>query len=149
MDRVDQRWIGINDQPDLVALIDIVQDRVVDPLWAIDVTARSASSVIALWLESGQRVVYLPGDRGQSGLSRLPRGRETHAKDAAIIADRARMRRHRCELHVLNDDIAQLLSSYRADLAVDRSGGINRLRGLVAGIFPALNECWASQTAAR
>jgi hypothetical protein len=71
MDRVEQGWIGIdagkghhhavlidrdgqrllsrrviNDQPDLVALIDTVQDRVVDPVWAIDLAAGSASLVI-------------------------------------------------------------------------------------------------------
>src|SRR5215212_5899279 len=86
MDRVEQGWIGIdagkghhhavlidrdgqrllsrrviNDQPDLVALIDTVQDRVVDPVWAIDLAGGSASLVIALLLQHGQRVVYLPG----------------------------------------------------------------------------------------
>jgi hypothetical protein len=86
MDRVEQGWIGIdagkghhhavlidrdgqrllsrrviNDQADLVALIDTVQDRVVDPVWAIDLVGGSASLVIALLLQRGQRVVYLPG----------------------------------------------------------------------------------------
>ena len=79
MDRVEQGWIGIdagkgyhhavlidregqrllsrrviNDQPDLVALIDTVQDRVVDPVWAIDLAAGSASLVITLLLQRGQ-----------------------------------------------------------------------------------------------
>jgi Transposase len=88
MDRVEQGWIGIdagkghhhavlidrdgqrllsrrviNEQPDLVALIDTVQDRVVDPVWAIDLAGGSASLVIALLLERGQRVVYLPPSR--------------------------------------------------------------------------------------
>jgi hypothetical protein len=86
MDRVEQGWIGIdagkghhhavlidrdgqpllsrrviNDQPDLVALIDTVQDRVFNPVWAIDLAGGSASLVIALLLQRGQRVVYLPG----------------------------------------------------------------------------------------
>jgi len=86
MDRVEQGWIGIdagkghhhavlidrdgqrllsrrviNDQPDLVALIDTVQDRVVNPVWAIDLAGGSASLLIALLLQQGQRVVYLPG----------------------------------------------------------------------------------------
>ena len=144
MDRVEQGWIGIdagkghhhavlidrdgqrllsrrviNDQPDLVALIDTVQDRVVDPVWAIDLAGGSASLVIALLLQHGQRVVYLPGiavNRASAGY----RGEgKTDAKDAAIIADQARMRRDLRELHVLDEDIAQLqlLSSYRADLA--------------------------------
>jgi transposase len=167
MDRVEQGWIGIdagkghhhavlidrdgqrllsrrviNDQPDLVALIDTVQDRVVDPVWAIDLASGSASLAIALLLQHGQRVVYLPGiavNRASAGY----RGEgKTDAKDAAIIADQARMRRDLRELHVLDEDIAQLqlLSSYRADLAADRTRSINRLRGLLAGIFPALER---------
>src|SRR5215218_4224649 len=167
MDRVEQGWIGIdagkghhhavlidrdaqrllsrrviNDQPDLVALIDTVRDRVVDPVWAIDLAGGSASLVITLLLQRGQRVVYLPGIAVNSGLSRLPGEEKTDAKDAAIIADQARMRRDLRELHVLDEDIAQLqlLSSYRADLAADRTRSINRLRGLLAGIFPALER---------
>jgi transposase len=167
MDRVEQGWIGIdagkghhhavlidrdgqrllsrrviNDQPDLVALINTVQDRVVDPVWAIDLAAGSASLLIALLLQHGQRVVYLPGiavNRASAGY----RGEgKTDAKDAAIIADQARMRRDLRELHVLDEDIAQLqlLSSYRADLAADRTRSINRLRGLLATIFPALER---------
>src|SRR4029450_11887194 len=34
----------------------------------------------------------------------------------------------------------QLLSSYRGDLAADRTRSINRLRGLLTGIFPALER---------
>ena len=109
-------------------------------MWAIDLAGGSASLVIALLLQHGQRVVYLPGiavNRASAGY----RGEEkTDAKDAAIIADQARMRRDLRELHVLDDDIAQLqlLCSNRADLAADRTRSINRLRGLLVGIFPAL-----------
>src|SRR5829696_762204 len=150
MDRVEQGWIGIdagkghhhavlidrdgqrllsrrviNDQPDLVALIDTVQDRVVDPVWAIDLAGGSASLLIALLVQHGQRVVYLPGiavNRASAGY----RGEgKTDAKDAAIIADQARMRRS-ARATCLDEDIAQLqlLSSYRADLAADRTRSI-------------------------
>jgi hypothetical protein len=52
------------------------------------------------------------------------------------------MRRDRREPRVLDEDIArlQLLSSYRADLAADRTRSINRLRGLLGGAFPALER---------
>ena len=106
---------------------------------AIDLAGGSASLVIALLLQHGQRVVYLPVNRVTAGY----RGEgKTDAKDAAIIADQARMRRDLRELHVLDEDIAQLqlLSSYRADLAADRTRSINRLRALLAGIFPALER---------
>ena len=111
-------------------------------MWAIDLVGGSASLVIALLLQHGQRVVYLPGiavNRATAGY----RGEgKTDAKDAAIIADQARMRRDLRELHVLDEDIAQLqlLSSYRGDLAADRTRSINRLRGLLVGIFPALER---------
>ena len=84
MDRVEQGWIGIdagkghhyavlidrdgqrllsrrviNDEPDLVALIDTVQEHVVDPVWAIDLArARShghgipAGELLWKWIES-------------------------------------------------------------------------------------------------
>ena len=43
---------------------------------------------------------------------------------------------------MLDEDIAQLqlLCSYRADLAADRTRSINRLRSLLVGIFPALER---------
>jgi Transposase len=118
MDRVEQGWIGIdagkghhhavlidrdgqrllsrrviNDQPDLVALIDTVEDRVIDPVWAIDLAAGSASLVITLLLERGQRVVYLPGIAVNRATAAYRGEGKTDAKDAAIIADQARMRR--------------------------------------------------------
>jgi hypothetical protein len=168
MDRIEQGWIGIdagkghhhhavlidrdgqrllsrrviNDQPDLVALIDTVQDRVVDPVWAIDLAGGSASLLIALLLQHGQRVVYLPGIAVNRATAGYRGEAKTDAKDAAIIADQARMRRDLRELHMLDEDIAQLqlLNSYRADLAADRTRSINRLRGLLTGIFPALER---------
>ena len=76
---------------------------------------------------------------------------DTSAKDAAIIADQARMRRDLRELHVLDEDIAQLqlLSSYRADLAADRTRSINRLAACSPASFLPWNEYWTSPTAAR
>ena len=52
------------------------------------------------------------------------------------------MRRDLRELQVLDEDIAELrlMSAYRADLAADRTRCINRLRGLLLGVFPALER---------
>src|SRR5215218_4259805 len=167
MDRVEQGWIGIdagkghhhavlidrdgqrllsrrviNDQPDLVALIDTVQDRVVDPVWAIDLAGGSASLLIALLLQHGQRVVYLPGIAVNRATAAYRGEGKTDAKDAAIIADQARMRRDLRQLRVLDEDIAELrlMTAYRADLAADRTRCINRLRNLLLGVFPALER---------
>ena len=60
------------------------------------------------------------GDRG-----------ETAARDAAVIADQARMRRDLTFLRpgdTLTTEL-QLLTSRRADLVADRTRAINRLRG--------------------
>jgi hypothetical protein len=122
MDRVEQGWIGIdagkghhhavlidrdgqrllsrrviNDQPDLVALINTVQDRVVDPVWAIDLAAGSASLLIALLLQHGQRVVYLPGiavNRASAGYrggrKNRRQGRRHHRRSGPDAARSAR-----------------------------------------------------------
>ena len=121
MDRVEQGWIGIdagkghhhavlidrggqrllsrrviNDEPDLVALIDTVQGRVVDPVWAIDLATGSASLVIALLLQRGQRVVYLPGmavNRARRLLGRREnrrQGRRHHRRSGPDVTPSAR-----------------------------------------------------------
>jgi len=67
---------------------------------------------------------------------------KTDAKDAAIIADQARMRRDLRELRLEDTTIAELriLTTHRADLAAERTRTINRLRGQLIGIFPALER---------
>ena len=176
MDRVEQGWIGIdagkghhhavlidrdgqrllsrrviNDQADLVALIDTVQDRVVDPAWAIDLAGGSASLVITLLLQNGQRVVYLPGiavNRATAGY----RGEgKTDAKDAAIIADQARMRRDLRVLHVLDEDIVQLqlLSSIVLIWPPTAPAASTGSAPSSPASFLPWNECWTSPTAAR
>jgi transposase len=165
MRHIDQAWAGIdaakshhhvvfidsdgkqllsrrvtNDETDLVELIDGVCARVRKLSWAIDLANGPAALVIALLLERGQRLAYLPGvgvNRASAGY----RGEgKTDAKDAAIIADQARMRR---DLRVLKIDEQaivelQMLTTHRADVASERTRTINRLRGRLSSIFPAL-----------
>ena len=132
----------VNDELELAALIDVIRDRVTDLTWAIDLADGAAALMIALLLHRDQPVFHLPGiavNRASAGY----RGEgKTDAKDAAIIADQARMRRDLRQLQLLDDDIVQLrlLTAYRADLAADRTRSINRLRGLLVGIFPALER---------
>jgi Transposase len=67
---------------------------------------------------------------------------KTDAKDAAIIASQARMRCDLRELRLEGEMITELrmLTTHRADLAADRTRAINRLRGRLIGIFPALEQ---------
>ncbi len=67
---------------------------------------------------------------------------KTDAKDATVIADQARMRR---DLTVLRPDDERavelrILTDRRADLNADRTRRINRLRGQLTSIFPALEH---------
>ena len=167
MRNVDQAWAGIdagkshhhvvvidgdgkqllsrrvsNDEADLVALIDSVRARVRRLSWAIDLANGPAALVIALLLDRGQRLAYLPGV-GVNRASAAYRGEgKTDAKDAAIIADQARMRR---DLRILKlDELVivelQMLTTHRADVAAERTRTINRIRGRLAAIFPALER---------
>ncbi|WP_392964871.1 IS110 family transposase [Streptomyces sp. LN245] len=67
---------------------------------------------------------------------------KTDARDAAVIADQARMRRDLRPLRP-GDELTvelKLLTARRSDLTTDRTRAINRLRGLLTGIFPALER---------
>ncbi len=129
-----------NTEPDLLELIDAVQALATQIAWAIDLADGPAALLIALLLQRVQSLVYLPGiavNRATGGY----RGEgKTDAKDAAVIADQARMRNDLRVLQIQDDTIAELrmLTAHRADLSADRVRAINRLRGRLTGIFPAL-----------
>lgn len=93
-------------------------------------------------LNHGQHLVYIPGlavNRASAGYRGMGK---TDARDATVIAGQARMRR---DLTVLlpDDEHAielRVLTSRRTDLNADRTRRINRLRGQLPCIFPALER---------
>lgn len=129
-----------NTEPDLIEMIDAVQALATQIAWAIDLADGPAALLIAMLLQRGQSLVYLPGiavNRATGGY----RGEgETDAKDAAVIADQARMRNDLRGLQIQEATIAELrmVTAHRADLSSDRVRAINRLHGRLTGIFPAL-----------
>lgn len=167
MQQVDQAWAGIdagkehhhvvvidadgqrllsqrvlNDESELHAAIDAAQARAVSVTWAIDLADGPAALAITLLLEREQRLVFLPGI-AVNRVSGAYRGEgKTDAKDAAVIADQARMRRDLRELHLEEEMITELrmLTAQRADLVADRTRTINRLRQRLLGVFPALER---------
>jgi transposase len=131
-----------NHEPDLFELVTAVLALADTIVWAVDLADGPAALVIAVLLQRRQKLVYLPGiavNRATSGY----RGEgKTDAKDAAVIADQARMRNDLRELRVRDEAIVelQMLTAHRADLAADRVRAINRLKGRLTGIFPALER---------
>jgi transposase len=135
-----------NDEPVLLELITAVS-KLADGgeiTWAIDLNGGGAALLICLLMTAEQRLLYIPG-RTVHHASGSYRGEgKTDAKDAAIIADQARMRRDLQSLRV-GDDIAvelRILTSRRTDLVADRTRAINRLRAQLLEYFPALERAF-------
>ncbi len=135
-----------NDEPALLDLIEAVTGLVdnAEVTWAIDLNHGGAALLIALLLGRDQRLLYIPG-RTVHWASGTYRGDgKTDAKDAAIIADQARMRRDLQPLRVGDEAAIELriLTSRRTDLGCDRTRAINRLRAQLLEYFPALERAF-------
>jgi transposase len=112
--------------------------------WAIDLAGGGGALLIALLLAASQRLLYIPG-RSVYYASGAYRGdAKSDAKDAAIIADQARMRRDLQPLRAGDEITVQLriLCARRADLVADRTRTINRLRAQLLEFFPALERAF-------
>jgi transposase len=131
-----------NDEAELLALISDVTALADQVIWAVDLPDGGTALLIGLLVSGDQAVLYLPG-RAVNRAAATYRGEgKTDARDAAIIADQARMRRDLVPLRP-GDEITvelKLLTARRADLVADRTRVINRLRGLLTSIFPALDR---------
>lgn len=92
--------------------------------------------------QTGQRVVYVPG-RVVNRMTGVFHGEaKTDAKDARVIAETARMRTDLTEITTPDELVVELtrLTAYRTDLMSDWVRGVNRLRDLLSGAFPALER---------
>lgn len=132
----------LNDESGLGRAIDAALDRANGVTWAIDLADGPAALMITLLLERGQRLLFLPGVAVNRASGAYRGEGKTDAKDAAVIADQARMRSDLRELSLLDEVIAELrmLTAQRSDLAAERTRTINRLRQRLLGIFPALER---------
>ncbi|GAA2753394.1 IS110 family transposase [Kitasatospora cinereorecta] len=133
-----------NDEPELLQLVgDVLALADGEPVtWAIDMTGGEPALLLTLLISHGQEVLYLPGrlvNRASDGY----RGEgKTDARDAYVIADQARMRRDLRPIRP-GDETAielRLLTGRRADLVEDRTRAVNRLRGTLLSMFPALER---------
>ncbi len=116
--------------------------------WAIDLNRGGAALLISLLMTRDQRLLYLPGRTVHYAASTYRGDGKTDAKDAAIIADQARVRRDLQPLRP-GDDIAvelRVLTARRTDLGCDRTRAINRLRAQLLEFFPALERAFDYST---
>ncbi|MGW0570244.1 IS110 family transposase [Streptomyces tauricus] len=131
-----------NDEPELLQLLADVLDVGDEVTWGIDLADGGAALVIAVLLNHGQPVLYISG-RAVHRASEGYRGEgKTDAKDAAVIADQARVRRDLHPLRAGDETVIDLkiLTGRRADLVSDRTRIVNRLRAQLTGIFPGLER---------
>jgi transposase len=135
-----------NDESTLVGLIDDVL-ALADGgrlRWAIDLNAGGAALLITLLLARDQDLLYIPGRTVHHASAAYRGDGKTDAKDAAIIADQARMRRDLLEFRQRDETTADLrtLCARRTDVAADRVRAINRLRAQLLEYFPALERAF-------
>lgn len=131
-----------NDEADLLELITQVLGQAEEVTWAVDMITGGAALLLALLVAHGQQVLYISStmvNRASDGY----RGQgKTDARDAAVIADQARMRRGLTPLRVDDELVVELrmLVARRQDLVADRTRTVNRLREQLLAICPALER---------
>lgn len=130
-----------NDEPELLGLLAEVAD-LGEPTWAVDLADGGAALLIAVLVDHDQPLLYISGRAVNRAAGGYRGEGKTDARDAAVIADQARMRRDLNPLRPGDDITAELklLTARRADLVCDRTRVINRLRATLTGIFPALER---------
>ncbi|MFI1378423.1 IS110 family transposase [Embleya sp. NPDC020886] len=131
-----------NEEADLRALITDVTVLGVDPLWIVDLPDGPTDLLRTLLHDRGQQLVYLPGRFMHNVAGSYPGEGKSDARDAAILADQARVRRDLRTLSPPNTiavDLA-LLTARRTDLVCDRTRVYNRIRSHLSTIAPTLDR---------
>lgn len=131
-----------NTEADIGALISEVEALGGERRWGCDMTNGPASLFLALALDKGEEVVYVPGMTVKRERDSFPGESKTDSKDALLIAQAVRMRRHLAAFSAnpeLYASLKFLLSRYN-DLIADQTRCINRLRATLMEIFPALER---------
>lgn len=112
-------------------------------LLVVDQPATIGALPVAVALDEGIAVAYLPGLAMRRIADLHPGSAKTDARDAAVIAEAARSMPHTLRALKLDDEtIAELtvLSGFDDDLAGQITATSNRIRGLLTQIHPALER---------
>jgi transposase len=137
-----------NGQAAIEALIARAGRKARQVAWAVDMTSGPAGLLLVLLLTAGSSVVYVPGRLVNRMAGAFAGEGKTDAKDARTIAETARLRGDLTLITAPDQLIAELriLTARREDLMADWVRGVNRLRDLLAGIFPALERAFDYST---
>jgi transposase len=139
-----------NDELDLDELLEQATEQGTPGL-VIDQPGSIAQLAIAVAARRDVPVAYVPGLVMRRAADLYPGEAKTDRRDAHVIADTARMRRH--QVHWLDTGDDELLSQLRVlngfdiDLAADLTRLTNRLRDAVTSISPALERAVGSRLA--
>lgn len=137
-----------NGQAAIEQLIARTRAKAAEVVWAVDMTSGAAGLLVALLLGTGQPVLYVPGRLVNRMAGAFAGEGKTDAKDAKTIAETARLRGDLTPV-TSPDEIAadlKILTARREDLMADWVRGVNRLRELLASIFPALERAFDYST---
>ena len=133
-----------NNEAELLDLIGTITELAVGDAvtWAVDLNRGGAALALGLLVAHHQTVLYIPGHAVHHASKAYRGDGKTDAKDAAIIADQARMRRdlqiRRPDDETVNE--LRVLTTHRKDLVRDRTRALNRLRAHLLEYFPALER---------
>ena len=113
-------------------------------LVVVDQPATIGALPVTVARAAGVQVSYLPGLAMRRIADLFPGNAKTDARDAYIIAEAARTMPHALRRVDIGDDaLAELnvLIGYDDDLTEESTRLINRIRGLLTHIHPALGPC--------
>ncbi|MFF0523306.1 IS110 family transposase [Actinomadura nitritigenes] len=132
-----------NNEPKLRELLERLRTRWGTVLVVVDQPASIGALPLAVAREMGCQVAYLPGLAMRRIADLYPGEAKTDARDAFIIADAARtmphtLRRLAPEVEAVAE--LQMLVGFDDDLAQESTRLVNRLRGLLTQIHPALER---------
>jgi transposase len=121
-----------------------------ETIWAVDLIGCETALLRAVLTAAGHQVIYVPGRTVKTMSGAFAGEAKTDARDAVVIANTARMRRDLVVATPPTELVARLalLVAHRADLVEEWVRGVNRLRRLMLGISPALEQALTFTSAA-
>lgn len=139
--RLLSRKVANNEDDLLTVIAEVTELAAGGPVvWATDLNQGGAALLIAVLAANGQEMLYIPGRTVHHAALTYRGDGKTDAKDAAIIADQARMRHDLSPVRAGGEIATELriLAAHRTDLVADKTRAINRLRATLLEYFPGL-----------